>query len=120
MVIDLCDAACPWLAVLSFDGLEGGPGGLFRNRGFLMRFYLCNGPVNFSRSRLPHLIGDVGVHVQRGGAGDVADNGGQGLDVHSMFQRVGCKCVPLWHNKDKSDKLLRRNGLNGLSLFFFH
>ena len=28
--------------------------------------------------------------------------------------------MPLWHNKDKSDNPLRRNGLNGLSLFFFH
>ena len=42
---------------------------------------------------MPHFVGDVGVDVQRGGAGDVANNGGQGLDVHAMFQGVGGECV---------------------------
>ena len=45
----------------------------------------------------------MGVDVQRGAAGNVANNGGQGLNIHPMFQGSGRKCVPLWHNKDKSE-----------------
>ena len=50
-----------------------------------------------------HFIGNMGVDVQRGAAGNVANNGGQGLNIHPMFQGSGRKCVPLWHNKDKSE-----------------
>ena len=103
MVTDLCDAARPRFAVLSFDGLEGGPGGLFRSRRFRLGFQLRNGPVDFCRRRLLHFVGDMGVDIQCRGAGDVADNGGQGLDVHPVFQGAGGECVPLWHNKDKSE-----------------
>ena len=38
---------------------------------------------------LPHVVGDMGVDIQRGAAGHMADDGGQRLDVHPMLQSVG-------------------------------
>ena len=35
----------------------------------------------------------MGVDVQRGGGGDMADNGGESLGVHPMFQSGGCEGV---------------------------
>ena len=32
-----------------------------------------------------HFVGDVGVYVQRGAAGDVTNDGGKRFDVHAMF-----------------------------------
>ena len=59
---------------------------------------------------------DIGGHLDVGMAHPFLNifEGKSGVD-----QQAGT-AVPLWHNKDKSDKPLRRNGLNGLSLFFFH
>ena len=50
-----------------------------------------------------HIICDVSVDVQCGGAGDVADDGGQGLHIHPMFQRIGGENVPLRYNNDKPE-----------------
>ena len=36
----------------------------------------------------------MGVDIQRSATGYMADNSGQGLDVHPMFQGGGRKCVP--------------------------
>ena len=36
----------------------------------------------------------MGVDVQRGGRGDMADDGGKGLGVHSVFQSSGCEGMP--------------------------
>ena len=55
--------------------------------------------------RLPlHPLGGVGVGIQREARRVVTQRIGEGLDVHSMLQRNRGKCVPLWHNKDKSEK----------------
>ena len=40
---------------------------------------------------LLHGIGNVAVDVERGLGADVADHGGERLDVHAVFQRHGCK-----------------------------
>ena len=62
----------------------------------------------------------MSVDVGGGGEGAVAQ---PDLDLFygdAVAQQEAGTGVPLWHNKDKSDNPLRRNGLNGLSLFFFH
>ena len=43
----------------------------------------------------------MGVGVQRGRAGHMAQDGGQRLDVHPVGQGVGGEGVPLRYNKDK-------------------
>ena len=69
--------------------LEGGHRSLFRL--FLLLRDLCLGdaPVDLHRRLLPHLVGDMGVGVQRGGAGHMAQDGGQRLDVHPIGQGGG-------------------------------
>ena len=42
---------------------------------------------------LPHLIGHMGVDIQGRGTGHMADDDGQGLDVHAVLQGVGGKGV---------------------------
>ena len=59
--------------------------------------------VDLHRCCTAHFVGDVGVYIQRGAAGDVANNGGERFDVHAMFQTCCAKYMPLWHNKDKSE-----------------
>ena len=41
----------------------------------------------------------------------MADDGRQGFDVRAVLQGMGCEGMPLWHNKDKLDNPLQRNGL---------
>ena len=104
LLIDLGDAARTGFAPLSSVGLKCA-GSWFPGRcfGHCLRLNSADPPVNLY-SRCPaHLIGDVGVDVHRGGAGDVADDGGEGLDVHAVLQENCGKCMPLWHNKDKSE-----------------
>lgn len=62
----------------------------------------------------------MGVDVQRGGGVGVAQGALHGLDIIPGGKRGHGIGVPLWHNRDKSDKPLRCNGLDGLPLFFFH
>ena len=66
-----------------------------------------------------HLPGDVGVGVQRETRAVVPQDAGDCLGIYPLLDRQRGEGVPLWHNKDNSDNPLRRNGLNGLSLFFF-
>ena len=75
VVIDLGDTPGARLTVFALDWLEGSSAGRFRC--FLVR-RLCpgDGPVDFVRRLLPHFVGDMGVHVQRGGTGHMADDRG--------------------------------------------
>ena len=75
-------------------------------------------PVDLVRRALPHGIGDVGVGVQGGGAGHMADNGAQRLDVHAVFQGGGGEGVPLRYNYDKPEKPRRIKGFEVFSLVF--
>ena len=72
------------------------------------------------RRLILHLPGGVGVGAECEARVVVAKHTGDGLDVHAVLECQRGEGVPLWHNKDKSDNPLRRNGLIGLSLFFFH
>lgn len=51
-------------------------------------------PVDAGGGILPHGVGDMGIDVQCGGGRHMADDGGQRLDVHAMFQRVGGEGMP--------------------------
>ena len=75
VVIDLGDTPGARLTVFALDWLEGSSAGRFRC--FLVR-RLCpgDGPVDLVRRLLPHFVGDMGVHVQRGGTGHMADDRG--------------------------------------------
>ena len=80
VVIDLANASGAWFAPLSLVGLEGAGGWFLGCRfppGF--RFGSPDSLVDLVRRVLPHGIGDVGVGVQGGGAGHMADDGAQGL-----------------------------------------
>lgn len=85
--IDLGDTAGTCFAPLALVGLEGVGGwlsGCYLSH--CLRIRLSDALVDFCCRRPAHLIGDVGVDVQRGAAGDVPDDGGEGLDVHAMLQ----------------------------------
>ena len=45
----------------------------------------------------------MGVSVKGESGAVVAQHGGEGLHVHSVLQCQHGECVPLWHNKDKSE-----------------
>ena len=82
------------LSAPSFSCLEGGHRSLFRLLLLLRDLRLGDAEVYLHRRPLPHLIRDMGVGVQRGGAGYMAQDGGQGLHIHSVGQSVGCECMP--------------------------
>ena len=52
---------------------------------------------------LLHGGGHMGVSVKGESGAVVAQHGGEGFHVHSILQRQHGECVPLWHNKDKSE-----------------
>ncbi|MBQ8829951.1 MAG: hypothetical protein IJ022_07675, partial [Burkholderiaceae bacterium] len=80
VVIDLVQAAGAGFAVLAFVGLETALVGVLR---LLVRRHLGVGPADLTvdpgRRLELHGVGDVGVDVQGGGRGDVADDHRQGL-----------------------------------------
>ena len=65
-----------------------------------------------------HLPGSVGVGAEGEACVVVPQHTGDRLDVHAVLQSQRCEGVPLWHNKDKSNKPLRCNGLNGCPYSF--
>ena len=90
VVIDLCDASGAWLATFTLVRLEGAGSG-FLCGGFCLRFELslANPLVNLACRRLPHLVRDMGVDVQRSAAGNVTNHRGESFDIHSMLQGHG-------------------------------
>jgi len=48
---------------------------------------LDDAAVDVGRSRLAHIVGDVGVDVQRGGGRHVAQHGRERLHIHAVLQR---------------------------------
>ena len=95
MVIDSVDTSGARFAPLSLVGLEGAGDG-FLGHGLLsgFRFGSPDPPVDLVRCVLSHGIGNVCVGVEGGGAGHVADDGAQGLDVHAVLQGSGGEGVP--------------------------
>ena len=93
--VDPADAAGARLAPLAFVGPEGaGRQFLGRSLPLFPRLGLADAPVDLVRRALPHGVGDVGVGVQGGGAGYMADDGAQSLDVHPVLQGGGGEGVP--------------------------
>lgn len=90
VVIDLCDASGAWLATFTLVRLEGAGSGLSWH---WLILHLClrfdAALVNLHCRCTAHLIGDMGVDVQRGAAGHMPDYRGEGLDIHSMLQGHG-------------------------------
>ena len=90
VVVELVDAAGAGFAVFGFVGLEaalvGGLSLLVRRDGGIG---LADLAVDLCRRLALHGVGDVGIDVQGGGRGDVADDGGQGLHIHTVLQCHG-------------------------------
>ena len=88
MVVDLSDAACSGCAPLTLVGLESAGGWFLGCYVSLCLRWACfpNALVDLCCRFPPHLIGDMGVDVQRGAAGYVPDDGGECFRVHTVFQ----------------------------------
>ena len=113
VVVDLSDAAGAGLALAAHVGLEIGHARLFRcgrgsflprRRSGLWRRCFADATVDVGGGRALHIVGDVGVDVQRGGRRHMAQHGGEGLHVHAALQGQRCKCMPLRYNYDKPEK----------------
>ena len=112
MIIDLADASGARPAPAGQNGLKSGHTrrfaltvGTFPSRRLtaLLRHYFADTAVDIVSGRALHIVGDVGIDVQRGGRRHMAQHGGESLHIHAVGQRQGRKSVPLWHNKDKSE-----------------
>ena len=101
-------SAC--LPTPTFPHLEGGHSALLGP--LLLGFDFCFGDslVDFHRRSLPHIVGDMGVSIQRGGAGHMAQDSGQRLDVHLVGQGVGGEGVPILYSKDKTENPHKSKG----------
>ena len=94
-LIDLGDTARASLAPLTFVSLEGAVGGFSRSGpDFYLRISFTDALIDLHRRCPAHLIGDVGVDVQCGAAGDVPDDGGECFHVHAVFQTGRAENVP--------------------------
>ena len=92
VVVDLVDAAGAGFADFAgvggeFGGVGLGDGGRFW--GVDMGVAVSDALVDEIRGVLAHGVGDVAVDVDGGGGADVADDGGEGLDVHAVLQSGG-------------------------------
>lgn len=87
VVVDLRDASGAWFASLPFVSPEGAGSGLLRCRyGLLLGLSPTDSLVDLHRRCTAHFVGDMGVYIQRGAAGDVTDDGRERFDVHAVFQ----------------------------------
>ena len=68
-----------------------------------MRFSICASYCTLS-GREPHVIGNVGVDVQRGGRRHMAQHSGERFHIHAVLQRQRGEGVPLRYNYDKPEK----------------
>ena len=93
--VDLADTPGAGFAALPFVGLEGGGHRLPWGRIYILGSFRFDDPtVNFGRRGFPHLIRDMSVDIECCCGGNMTDDGGQGFDVHAVFQRCGGECVP--------------------------
>ena len=92
VVVYLVDAAGAGFADLAgvggeFGGVGLGDGGwVWQGGGSVV---VGDAAVDEIGGVLAHGVGDVAVDVDGGGGADVADDGGQSLDVHAVLQRRG-------------------------------
>ena len=96
----LRDASGTRSALLARDRLEVGHAGLFApaggsfppRPGVVLRCPgFTNAPVDVGRSLPLHIVGDVGIDVQRGRRRHMAQHSREGLDVHAALERQRCK-----------------------------
>ena len=116
LFVNLGDTARTSFAPLSLVGLEGA-GGRFPGCHSTPRrwFSFTNTLVDLYCRRPAHLVGNVGVDVQRGAAGNVTDDGGERFHIHTMFQRYCRKCVSEVMKSDLFAPSPLQNGLQPLS-----
>ena len=88
----LCHSTC--LSAPSLPRLEGGHGALLGLSLLWFDFRLGDTLADFHRRPLSHLVGDMGVGVQCGGTGHMAQDVREGLNVHPVGQGVGGEGVP--------------------------
>ena len=55
------------------------------------------------RRLLLHGGRDVGIGIEGKASRVVPQHGGEGFDIYPVLQGQHRECVPLWHNKDKSE-----------------
>ena len=113
MVVDLTDAAGTGSALAAHVGLEVGHSRLFRLdrggflpwlRSVLLRRCFAYATVDVGGGCALHVIGDVGVDVQRGGRRHMTQHGGERFHIHAVFQRQRREGMPLRYNYDKPEK----------------
>lgn len=90
VVVDLGDAASSRLAGAPHNRLEVGERILRRLRR-VFRHLIAQATVDFCSGFVEHIAGDVGVDIQCCSRRHVAQHGGEGLDVHAIFQCHGGK-----------------------------
>jgi len=87
VVVNLADAARAGFASLSFVGLKGAGG---RFPGSISRFcrwgFLTNALINLCCRSPLHFVCNMGVDIQRGAAGHMADDSGERLYIHPVLQ----------------------------------
>ena len=87
MIVDLAEAAGAGLAPLALVSLKGAGS---RFSGHILYFCLGrlfpNPLVDLCRRGPLHFIRYVGVDIQRGAAGHMADDRGKGLHIHAVLQ----------------------------------
>lgn len=90
VVIDLADTAGARLAALAFVGLEDGGRRVSWRRVNLLGGLAFDDPtVDLGCGSPLHLIGHMGIDVQRGAAGHMADDGRKSLRIHAVLQGSG-------------------------------
>ena len=71
------------------------------------------------RRVLFHRFRDMPVGVEGESGAVMTQQTGERFHIHTVLECKRSECVPLWHNKDKSENPVFSRG-SGLSLFFFH
>ena len=88
MVVELGDAAGPGLSCAPGHRLKVGEG-ILRRLWSILRHLVAQATVDLGGGFTEHVAGDVGINVQRGRRRHMAQHGGEGLDVHAVFQGQG-------------------------------
>lgn len=100
VVINLRDTSGTCSSAGGQDGLEIGHAGLFALSGgsfslriqiALRRRYFADYPVDVGGGCALHIVGDVGIDVQRGRRRHMPQHGGEGLHVHTVLQGHRCE-----------------------------
>ena len=75
--------------------------------------------ANLIRCVLLHRFRNMPVCVEGESGAVMTQQTGERFHIHTVLECKRSECVPLWHNKDKSENPVFSRA-DGLSLFFFH